>query len=540
MVDGPAPAAGQSAANDPFLGVAIGGRYRLEQAIGQGGMSTVYRAFDTVLERKVAVKLMHRQRAREPDQLERFRREARAMARLIHPHIVSVIDTGEEDLPDGVDRSDDTASAPYIVFEHVEGETLKQRIRREGRLQITQALAYAIEIGRGLQAAHEHGIVHRDIKPQNVLLSAEGDAKITDFGIARTLSEKGLTMGGRVLGTTDYVAPEQALGQPVTGQSDVYSLGVVLYEMLVGDVPFDGPTPVAVAMRHVREQLPDAQALRPELSAATAAVLERATAKDLARRYPDAGVLVRELEEVLAIETNRAGQTAGEVTTVLRTLSEPSRHRVLWHIRHRVRWLGTVCLAAAAVVVALVLALPRTHSGVGVVAAAITPPHLRAVHLGQTAAHDYNPFGTGPEHPDEVSNAIDGDPNTTWSTEHYLGGDLGKPGVGLYVDASPGVAARAIAIQTPTPGFAAAIYGAGAFDEQLHYGDPLPLAARGWTLLSGAQPIGSQTLIRLDTAGVAYRYYLVWITQLQSGQASTGVAAQIAELTLFRARGGGP
>lgn len=500
-------------------------------------MSTVYRAFDVVLERRVAVKVMHLQRATEPDQLERFRREARAMARLINPHVVTVIDTGQAPLPDADRALGALPSAPFIVFEHVEGETLKQRIRREGRLQITQAIAYAIEIGRGLQAAHEHGIVHRDIKPQNVLLSAEGSAKITDFGIARTVAEKGLTLNGRVLGTTDYVSPEQALGDSVTGQSDVYSLGVVLYEMLVGDVPFKGATPVAVAMRHVREQLPDAQAMRPELSAATAAVLDRATAKDLDRRYADAATFVAELEEVLAIETSRAGQSAGEAVTVLRTLPEPSRDRVPWHIRHRTRWLATLAVALLAAAAALVLTLPRTHSGIGAVAAAITPPHLQSVRLAQTAAASYNPFGTGPEHPDEVSNAIDGDPNTTWSTEHYLGGALRKPGVGLYLNATPGVAARALAILTPTPGFWVAIYGANSF-AGLGSGAPTPLTGRGWTLLSGAQRVGHRTLIRLDTAGVAYRYYLVWITRLQGEPTAVGgVAAQIAELTLFRARG---
>ena len=174
---------------------------------------------------------------------------------------------------------------PYIVFEYVEGETLKALIR-EGQLEITQALAYAIELARALGAAHERGIVHRDVKPHNVLLSGEGSAKITDFGIARQLEQQGLTMDGRVLGTTDYVSPEQALGQVVTGQSDIYSLGVVLYEMLTGEVPFSGDTPVAVAMSHVREQVPDVQRLRPEVSAATAAVVDRATAQSTGAALP--------------------------------------------------------------------------------------------------------------------------------------------------------------------------------------------------------------------------------------------------------------
>ena len=208
-------------------------------------MSTVYRALDETLERQVAVKLMNREVASDSDQLERFRREARAVAQLSHPHIVGVIDAGEDD------------GRPYIVFEYVEGETLKDRIRRLGRLPIPEAVAYAIEIARALGAAHARHIVHRDVKPQNVLIDQEGSAKVTDFGIARTLEEEGLTADGRVLGTTDYVSPEQALGQHVTGQSDLYSLGVVLYEMLTGEVPFKGDNQVAVAMKHVREEIPD-------------------------------------------------------------------------------------------------------------------------------------------------------------------------------------------------------------------------------------------------------------------------------------------
>ncbi len=149
------------------------------------------------------------------------------------------------------------------MLEFVDGETLKDVIRREAPLEIAQALAYAIEIARALGAAHERQIVHRDVKPHNVLISSEGGAKITDFGIARTLTEEGLTMVGRVLGTTDYVSPEQALGEAVTGQSDLYSLGVVLYEMLTGEVPFRGETPVSVAMKHVREEIPDVQTAAP-------------------------------------------------------------------------------------------------------------------------------------------------------------------------------------------------------------------------------------------------------------------------------------
>ncbi len=259
-------------------------------------MSTVYCALDETLERRVAIKLLNREVSSDSDELERFRREARAVAQLSHPHIVGVIDAGEDD------------GRPYIVFEYIEGETLKERIRRLGRLPIPEAVAYAIEIARALGAAHARHIVHRDVKPQNVLIDEEGSAKVTDFGIARTLDEEGLTADGRVIGTTDYVSPEQALGHPVTGQSDLYSLGIVLYEMLTGEVPFKGDSQVAVAMKHVREPLPDVQQARPEISAALASVVDRATAKQPSDRYRDDAELIADLEDALAIE--RHGQEA--------------------------------------------------------------------------------------------------------------------------------------------------------------------------------------------------------------------------------------
>jgi serine/threonine-protein kinase len=507
-----------------MLGTALGGRYRLDAQIARGGMSTVYRAFDTVLERPVAIKLMHREIATDSDQLERFRREARAVAQLSHPHIVTVIDAGEEPHPDG-------CSTPYIVFEYVEGETLKQLLRRRGPLQITEAIAYAIEIARALGAAHEHFIVHRDVKPQNVLLSAEGVAKITDFGIARTLTEEGLTLEGRVLGTTDYVSPEQALGQPVTGQSDVYSLGIVLYEMLTGTVPYTGDTPVAVAMRHVREDVPDVQLARPEVSAATAAVVDRATAKDLARRYPDIPALLADLEEALAIEAARAGQAPGEVTTVLRTLPGRARRRLPWRMRHPVRWLVSLALLGGIVALVLVLLADNTHRGTGVAADVDGKGGLTPVSLAARAAHDYNPFGTEAEHPKQVANVLDGDPSTTWSTEHYLEATLGsKPGTGLYLDAAPGLRARALEVQTPTPGFAAAVYAANSIATGLPFGASASLAKRGWRAVAGPRRIAARSTIALSTGHRRYRYYLLWITSLPVG----GESVAISEMTLFR------
>src|SRR3954462_3087057 len=247
---GPQPSSGaQNRAT--VIGNLLRGRYRLEERIGSGGMSTVYRAFDETLERWVAIKVLHQTMEDDPVQLERFRREARTVARLSHPNVVTVIDAGEDD------------GHPFIVFEYVDGDTLKALIKRTGPLPVVEAVAYAIEIGRGLMAAHDERLVPRDVKPQNVLIDPDGRAKVTDFGISRSLDADGLTATGRVLGTTDYVAPEQALGEEVTEQSDVSSLGICLFEMLTGSVPFSAESRVGVAMKHVREPLPDVQGLRP-------------------------------------------------------------------------------------------------------------------------------------------------------------------------------------------------------------------------------------------------------------------------------------
>src|SRR4249919_3428770 len=329
-----------------MIGTVLSGRYKLEAKLGSGGMSTVYLANDATLDRAVAVKVMHREMSEQPDQLERFRQEARAVAKLSHPNVVAVIDAGED------------GGHPYIVFEYVEGETLKQRIARLGALDTQEALAYAIEIARGLTVAHARNMVHRDIKPQNVLIDAEGRAKLTDFGISRQLEQDGMTATGRVLGTTDYVAPEQAMGHGVDPRSDIYSLGVVLYEMLIGQVPFHADSQVGVAMKHVNEELPDVQQRRPELSAAAALVVERATAKDPGERYQQVGEMIDDLSTALEVEAARAGSTTGEATSVLDAVPPPKRK-----LTGRGRWSWAAILALLLVAGAVLLAVQLISSG---------------------------------------------------------------------------------------------------------------------------------------------------------------------------------
>ena len=490
-----------------MIGTLLNGRYRLDEKIGSGGMSTVYRAFDETLERWVAVKLMHRDLSTDAHQLERFRREARAVARLSHPHVVTVIDAGEDD------------GHPYIVFEYIEGETLKDRIRRVGPLPVDEAVAYAIEIGRALMAAHAERLVHRDVKPQNVLINYDGRAKVTDFGIARSLEAHGLTATGRVLGTTDYVSPEQALGEPVTEQSDIYSLGVCLYEMLAGEVPFGGESQVTVAMQHVRDPLPDIQELRPEVSASLAAVLERATAKETQNRYATVQEMVHELEQALAIEAARAGHTTGEGTSVLQQLPEETTEVAPRRLRHPRRALVSTLLVGALAAVVGVILVSRTEEGAVTATPGGNSGGLSLVRLSDDAIDDYDPAGDRDEHGEDVANVVDGNRSTIWDTETYESG-LGKEGVGLTIDSGAERAVRRLDLVSSIPGWEAEVLGANQAPATIP-------DISGWTPVSTATEVDETERIPVDTRGRRYRYYLLWIVKLPAG----GQAA-VSELSL--------
>ena len=484
----------------------LSGRYRLESKLGSGGMSTVYLALDEVLDRPVAIKLLHREISEEADQLERFRREARAAARLSHPNLVSVIDAGEDE------------GRPYIVFEYIEGRTLKRRIHEEGGLPIDEAVAYAIEIGRGLTAAHARKLVHRDVKPQNVLIDPDGRAKVTDFGIARSLESEGLTATGRVLGTTDYVSPEQAMGEDVDERSDVYSLGIVLYEMLTGDVPFRAETQVGVAMKHVNEPLPDVQTKREEVSATLASVIDRATTKDPRDRYSTVAEMVRDLEQTLEVEAARRGGTTGEATSVLESV--PSAQRKLTR-RRRIPGLG---IAMAIVGIALIVAA-LVFGGKELNNDNTPVKGGTEIRIPDDAAAEFDPEGSDGRETGTQALAIDGNPTgTSWETEHYATQDFGglKDGVGLTLDVGKSVDAKAIEIRSPLSGWDAEIYEAGGPPpDDLSFWDR-PVA----TIKDG----GNRETVSLP--GKAARSFLIWITK--PVQDDTGqYAMQISNVRLF-------
>jgi eukaryotic-like serine/threonine-protein kinase len=459
-----------------MVGEVLADRYELEELVGTGGISSVFRAHDRLLDRKVALKILHQQYSGDDDYVERFKREARSVAALSHPNVVTVIDRGEHE-----DRQ-------FIVFEYVEGENLKRLIERRGPAPVPNALELAIQIARGLAFAHQQGLIHRDVKPQNVLLNGDGRAKVTDFGIARSLNvQRGMTQTGTVLGTSDYIAPEQAQGQRVDEHTDVYSLGVVVYELLTGEVPFPGENFVAVAMRHINEEPPSVREKRPDVPVRVDEAVRRAMAKRPEDRFPTMDAFCAELEACLA-ELQAAG------TQVAR----PAVRR-----QHRPRfsaWPLIVALVvlAGAVAVGAVLILRNGNGGSPSGGTSGGAVHLRAI----TA---YDPIGGDGEHDADAPKATDGQQSTYWTTESYrTAPSLGKAGVGLVLDAGRRVELHHLGFTTATPGLTAEILAGnapnGPFD----------------AVVGASQKVAGEQA-EYTIGGGAYRYYVIWITELGAG-----------------------
>ena len=480
------------------VGELIAGRYELKDVVGKGGMSTVYCAYDTQLERNVALKILHDHYGEDDDYVARFRHEARAAAQLSHPGIVTVIDRGEAD------------GRQFIVFEFVEGETLKDLVERGGPMPIRRALEVGLEVGRALAFAHQRGLIHRDVKPQNVLLNGDGRAQVTDFGIARSLEAVGRTETGTVLGTSHYIAPEQARGERVDAQTDVYSFGVVLYEVLAGQVPYSGENFLTVAMRHVNEKVPSVLEARPDAPLRLAALVERCMAKDPAERPASMDDVVAELEACLA---ELGSQPDGDATMIARSpivssprprerrpkqrRPRPSRSRPPRGDRLGSRplllvVLGGVLLAAA--VGGLLLVRDGDNGGQPDAAGAGDAEPVQLAGVGS-----YDPDGDGTEHPEAVTRAADGDQASYWTTETYQDFSSSKEGVGLVLDAGGTRELSSVTVTTETPGFSAEIQAGSSPDGPFE-------------VVGANKPVSEKTTWELE--GAEARYYVVWITDL--------------------------
>jgi len=351
-----------------MIGQVLNDRYEILDKIGEGGMAVTYRGRDRVLGRVVAAKVMRPELAADAEFLSRFRREARAAAGVVHEHVAAVYDSGSD------------GPYHYIVMEYVDGESLKERLRREGPLPLPEALRIASETTKALAAAHAVGVVHRDIKPHNIMLGADDRVKVTDFGLARAISTPAHTETGRIVGSVHYMSPEHARGEGIGPQSDLYSLGVTLFEMLTARRPFEGAERMALLHKHVYDQPPDASEYRPSLPPEVDSLIRHCLEKDLSARFASAGELLKYLEACPRTELPRSAGQRRLRRMLSRVTSSVSSERQR-RARHALWAAALLLLAAASVTVVTLWASGRGR------ATMVTVPDVVGMGAGPARAY---------------------------------------------------------------------------------------------------------------------------------------------------------
>jgi tRNA A-37 threonylcarbamoyl transferase component Bud32 len=508
-------------------------RYRLEELVASGGMAQVWQGTDEVLRRKVAVKLLHPHLAADGSFVVRFRKEAVAAARLAHPGIVSIYDTCSE------------AGTEAIVMELVPGQTLRQRLDDDTPIDPWQAAGLAAQVAEALEAAHRAGLVHRDIKPANVLLAGDGRVKVADFGIAKAVEEADLTQPGLMVGTAKYVAPEQVEGKPVDARTDIYSLGVVLYEMLCGRPPFEADGEAATALARLQREPLRPRQVRPGVPKALEEVVCRAMARDPDQRYETAADLRAALLAAGAAPSPEADLTGTHVATAPAAAPPrapgappdpvPPPERAPSFRQTERSWLvPTILLVGLALALGTAgLLLGRSGAGdlIGGVKDALTGT-AEAAPIPISAVSAFDPScersectagqrgGDDHENDDDAGRAADGDGGTVWRTEGYNNRDITalKPGVGLVVQLESVQELTELQVDSPTNGWRAQIYVARSDPGNLAgWGDPVATTE--------SLPAGPNTIGLGDTDGGAV---LIWITD--RGDAEGRSAAEIAEV----------
>ncbi len=500
-------------------GTTIAGRYRLEAPIATGGMATVWRATDTVLTRPVAVKVLHAHLAADPEFVARFRREAVAAARLTHPSIVAIYDT--------------SADPESIIMELVDGRTLRDELDARGFVPASEAVAIGSTICQALEVAHKAGIVHRDVKPANVLLSTDGGLKVADFGIAKAARGDAaddlpdLTAMGRMVGTAKYLAPEQVSGGEIDPRTDVYAVGAVLYEMLCGRAPFGGANDLAVATARLHGPPERPRSVLRTVPARLDEIVMKALALHPDERHPSASALWADLQSCPTEDAPMAPVAAGVDSTIIGDQPSFARSERSWLVPALL-----VCVVAGALGLAWGLIggtearrdlfdlVDRVTPGLGGGGggSSVEDP----VVLGATASAFDPPPGDGSEHDDEAPFAVDGDPATAWSTERYDSRLLGglKDGVGLALSLERSVRLDELVLTSPNADWSATIHVADAPGASFtDWGEPV-------ATISGAQP-GELTVDLPDSEG---SHVLVWLTDLGSG---SGVQLELQEVVVL-------